>query len=929
MLVLIGLIVLAIPLAVIYLLIAVSRLKAELRDLKALMRQPGGGTARAETAVVQKTPDFAQQTPPAASAPGANVQETPETVQAERAADTKQSAVVQKTPPSVPEQPSAPWGKTDPTRPRAPSEPGLVAKLTDWLRENWFYAVSALSLALAGVFLVQYGIETGLLTPTMRVLAALALGAALIAAGETIRRRFGDGENSATAYLPSVLSGAGLVSVFGGVLAARMLYDLIGPGPAFAGLVAVTALGLVLGWLTGPLLAATALLGGFAAPFLVGGSSDSLEWLMGYFALLSALGLGIDTLRRWVWVSVLSLALGFGAGWMLWAGGGSESLGAAYAALGLALTVMAILIPARAFWPDHAGPCLSGFVAALTPDAARPIFPVMLAAGATAAASAVLLAIAPDSQTLFWIAAFGCMALAALFILWARSAPGLADLAALPAAALLLLIVLHELHGPVQAAMEARALATETQTETRMALDISLLFAFGVFLSVFAAWRSLTAVPHGTIWARAAALFAPVAGLALELSWQPSQTIGTWPWALHALGLAALMTAFAERYARRDGADRLRTALAVMSALATLAFACTVLLTSAALTLALAVTVLVAAALDRRFDLPPMEGFFTAGVVALGYRLGFDPGLDWATRAPVLEMLAAYGGSTALLVTALVILPDRPRGRVLLESAAWAAGGMTLSLGLYHLIEAFSETQAGTAHWQLGLYGTIWTTLALVQLERLRLGGRLRYVRILMAAVFGLTALAALLGAALPANPLLDRQEILGPAILNTLLAAYLLPALVLGAGALRLRHLPGALRVGLAGMAGVLSVLWVGLALRHLWRGSAEMVLAAGTTQPELYSYTVALLLVGAVLFYQALARRSDRLRRVGTLVIALAVAKVFFDRRLGPDGSGAGAGLPAAGALAGGAGLVEPLGRAKSAGRLIRIICAFSPAP
>ena len=47
---------------------------------------------------------------------------------------------------------------------------------------------------------------------------------------------------------------------------------------------------------------------------------------------------------------------------------------------------------------------------------------------------------------------------------------------------------------------------------------------------------------------------------------------------------------------------------------------------------------------------------------------------------------------------------------------------------------------------------------------------------------------------------------------------------------------------------------------------------------QPELYSYTVALLLVGAGLFYQSLSRKSSILRKAGLLVIGLAVAKVFL---------------------------------------------------
>jgi uncharacterized membrane protein len=109
-------------------------------------------------------------------------------------------------------------------------------------------------------------------------------------------------------------------------------------------------------------------------------------------------------------------------------------------------------------------------------------------------------------------------------------------------------------------------------------------------------------------------------------------------------------------------------------------------------------------------------------------------------------------------------------------------------------------------------------------------------------------------------------------------LPAYLLPAALIGFGAWRLAHLPMALRLGLAALGATGAALWAGLAIRHGWRGSAGMIFETGTSQPELYSYTVAILALGAVIFYQALARRSDLLRRVGTAVIALAVAKVFL---------------------------------------------------
>ncbi|ASP23155.1 membrane protein [Antarctobacter heliothermus] len=867
--VLLGLVVLALPIAVVVLIIGHLRLRRQVRDLsqtvtdlQSLARLPSpkipptGRAANALSAPLSTAPSLDAPAPPPSTPP------LPAPLAEAAGAPPKAQA-------------------TSTAGPPRRTGPSTLESLGVWLRDNWFYGVAAVSLALAGIFLVQYGIETGLLTPTMRVIAALIFGAALIAAGETIRRRFGDDLASATAYLPSVLSGAGLVSLMGGVLAARLLYDLVAPGPALGALFAIALFGLLLGWRHGPLLAAVGLTGGMAAPFLVGGHSENPEWLLLYFGLLTALGLGIDTLRRWAWVSALSVVLGFAAGLLLQISAtGDEALTAAFAVYAVGLVILALLIPSRALAPDHAGPGIAETVVATTETLRRPIFPVILS-GALLVACCAALTYAGLYSAVTWQLSVGLSAgLAGLLILWSRGAPALQDQAALPALTLLALIAVPELNIEARTALEARLTAQADLTEQRLPLDMSLLLLVATLVGLASAWRSLKPGQYPAVWAAAAALTAPLAGLALDFVWDARTLLGAWPWALHALALAALMVALAAHFARVDGAVRLRTALFTVSALACLAFALTVLLTEAALTLALAAVVVSAAALDRRFDLPQMTGFIAAGIVALGYRLVIDPGLDWAIGAPVLEMLAAYGGTLAALLAALwlCMLRPRPSARVFLESAAWSVAGMTLSLVLYHVIEAQVGHTSQDAHWFLGLYGTIWIGTALAQLERLMLGGPMRWLRIALAVLFGLVAAGSLLTGVSLGNPLFEEQVVHGMIGLNTLLPAYLLPALSLILGAWRLSHLPRWLRIGIGVPGAALALLWTGLTIRHAWQGGLDMHMIHGISDGELYSYTVALLLAGAGLFYQALARRSDALRRAGVAVIALAVAKVFL---------------------------------------------------
>lgn len=193
-----------------------------------------------------------------------------------------------------------------------PEGPGQIAALSLWLRSNWAFTLSAVSLALAGIFFVQYGIEQGLLPPALRVAAAIGFGGALVAAGEWIRRRGGDGEEAPALLLPSTFSAAGLVSIYGGIVAGRLLYGLYGPELTLVGLVATTLGAVLLGWRHGPFLVAMGLVGAGAAPFLVAGGQGATAALYPYYLLVAFLGLAVDAFRLWRWVSVLALAIGTG-----------------------------------------------------------------------------------------------------------------------------------------------------------------------------------------------------------------------------------------------------------------------------------------------------------------------------------------------------------------------------------------------------------------------------------------------------------------------------------------------------------------------------------------------------------------------------------------------------------------------------------------
>ncbi|SPH16865.1 hypothetical protein DEA8626_00379 [Defluviimonas aquaemixtae] len=880
LLVLAALAVLAIPVAVVVLLISVSRLKARVAKLERALTEQARTVRDILTRPAAPRPETWQADRPAdesAAEPTPAPERTavlPETLAAEvppTGADARSAE------PAGPAK--GPWAEPVPSAPtlRQTRGGGGAAALGAWLRENWVYAISALSLALAGVFFVQYGAERGLLPPEARVTAALLFGLALVAVGEWLRRRYGDDERSSTAYLPSAFSGAGIVSIFAGVLAARQLYGLIGSELAFAGFVAAAALAMILGWFHGPFLAAFGLIGATAAPFLVGGDSEAPYWLYAYFALIAAAGLGVDTIRRWAWLSVLSLILAYAGGWFVFAGTG----GAGWAALMFAVIPgLAICIPARGLLPDHAGAMLAEALVWK-----RPLqFPTLLAGGGVLASTA-LLTLLPTENGAESTLVFLCLAVLALALtVWSGAARAISDLTALPVAGFLLRLVIEAVErGPLARDYAAAAIVFRAP-ETAGPMTATLLLGLATAVTLAAAWASGAAGRLKPFWAVGAALAAPLAAVVLEIFWTPAAVTGSYAWALHVIALAALMVALATAFARADGQDRRRAAYATLSALSLIALALFLITTKGALTLALSALVVVAALIDRRFRLPEMSLFIQAGAVALSWRLIVDPGLFWAIeRAALWEALASYGGAAAAMAVVLWALAGLGRrgANVFAESAGAGFSALLANVLLTRWLTGEGMGDAVLSHWALSLNATPWIVLMLVQLYRLKLGGALSWLRWAIAGGAGLIALGGLLLAAGLANPAIGWNSgpetlVRGPFVLDTLFVAYALPGLLLLAARVRLGHLRRWLLLGLAGIGGALVALYAGLEIRRFWRGDDLTV--PGVTQAELYSYTIAMMVVGAGLLYQAIARRSQSLRRVAMAVIALTIAKVFL---------------------------------------------------
>lgn len=747
-----------------------------------------------------------------------------------------------------------------------------MAALMGWMRQNWFYAIAALSLALAGVFFVQYGIENGYLTPFWRVMGALGLGAALIAAGEWIRRRSGDEEGSHTANLPSVFSGAGLVALFAGVLAARQMYGLIGPEMALVGLVAVSALAVVLGWFYGPLLAMVGIVGATAAPFLVGGSSENGWLFYYYFAMIAVAGMLVDAIKRWAWVSALALLFSFGAALFTFTlgAGGQHFLGFA-----LIAAVAAVMVPPLQFRPQHGGEMLSVSLWRFKGRKPEwPEFPARIATGGFMAAviAAVLVSIDASSAGEAWLSILALAILLGMAVVWFRHAPALRDMVVLPPLALLFVLFAQSEGGGklYQTFITGRSRLPESSPPW----DVTILVALALVGSALIFWRGMRETQYRLVWAGGAALFASLVVAALELWWQPVLVLGKGLWAWHGMATAIMMTLFALQCARWDGEDRRRVAIFALAAMTMISFALVVMLSSVALTLAIAVMVLLATLVDRQLNLRLLSVFVQVGGVVVGYRLLADPGVFWAYDAPLWEFVLAYGGAIALFSAAWFVLQARRRNAaiVVMESAVWTLTAIFASVALVREFDDVAD-----AHPVVGVFALIWLISSANQLYRLKIGGWMRWVRLGLAGIFGVIGLLAMAAVLTWLNPLFSRYEAVhGPMVIDTLMLIYLLPAALFGFVAWRFEHLHRWFRILLAVMAAGLAALYIGSEIRRFWQG--DVLALHGVKDGELYSYTVAMLLISVSLLFFGFSRRSTLIRKLAIIGVGLTIAKVFL---------------------------------------------------
>lgn len=646
------------------------------------------------------------------------------------------------------------------------------------------------ALAIAGIFLVRFSIEAGLLTPPVRVAMSFLFGLALLAGAETAYRF---DARLADPRVRQALAGAGLATLYGAFYLAGTTYGLIGAGAAFIGLASVTAAAIALSFRFGLPSAVIGLVGGFAAPLLVDSDSANVPLLSFYLALITG-GLawsGEAQGRRWMSYAALAAGLGWGV-LMMVAGVASTS---DFAALGVYLVVLGAVLPA--FLHSRGGPSLPQLaaggiatlqMAVLVGDAGyAPLtwglylligaalaglgwrFPALRPGTLVAAGLGLwLLVIWPDADPRFFaLVAAAQVAIFALVPLahHARGRAGLLDLAQLSAFVLVMAIAVFARFGRWNSDDVEPLLALSTgalalipaaafgllwrrgqENETRKVLTLlapAAMLAFGALLLVTPAWL-----------APAAALVASAPLLWCEARRDaPALHAAAWAGAVTGLIALAVTPGFRAEFTRLgDLAEPVDTLRAVVRwALATAPFVALAVIARPAPSRAVAEGLAVALGYGLVAQVLPSAALaWTAGAAAIGLFLALRQRVAaWATALAIAAAWSivpltgwAIGGLLALVGEPFMLASAVTPLDLALRVAPLVAGlALLLAKGQNLRLEMRAGLMLG-----LGVVGTIavqslykqaFAIGSLFQFEHYGMGERSTWQALLIAAAYG------------------------------------------------------------------------------------------------------------------------------------------------------------------------------------------------
>ena len=870
LLILAALIVLSIPVIAVVALIIAQKAAGKVHGVEMRLRM-----AEAE---IERLGDVIRGSAPGTAPPAADAETlSDESLPAESLPD---ESLAEEPPPEEAVEPVASPESEDadripalPVAASVPAKPGLEAQLGG----KWAVWVGGLALALGGIFLVRFSIAQGLLGPGIRVTLGALFALALLAGGEFLRRRSGSIviPGLGAAHAPSVITAAGAASAFAVAYAAYGLYGFIGPAFAFILLGIITVATMFAAALHGPLLAPLGLLGAYASPILIGGDSDATWALVPYFAAVAASAYGVAYLRSWRWLAISS-AVG-ALVWSLLLLDGQPL--PALTHIVLQATIAAVFLVAIPYArtdetqvtldrPANAVLALFALTLILASDfltlgAARPVFAgllilILLAtairypAAAASAVSAIMLA----AGTLYsWPLAWEALREPTV-ILPGPLTPGPSPLAFGHVATFAILTT------AAVAGASLWRLATSPRLRLPVTAAYCIAMASGPLLVLVVSYLVMTDAFN-----------------ALDRSYDISFAVVAGVLALIYVSVARGLIA---RGPQPASPAHLALGSAASAALAALSLGLDFWLDKGMLTVAFALSALGAAYIADRTGI----AFLRYGVGALGLlvigRLVWDPtiaGGDPGSTILFNWLLWGYGVPALSFFFAFRILERHGRDRItrLCESLAIIFCALLFFFQIRHALHGGDVLAATSSHLEVGLISLtgLCFSLAMVRIDARRPDVVTRYASLAFGAI---TLATAGIGLGLVENPLITDERLLGGPVFNSLLPAYLMPALVACVLALAARATRPFYYVAAAGtLAFALHLLWMLMAVRAYFQFPRVGIWRA-TGEAELWTYSAVFLATGIAFLAVGLWRDRELLRKIAAGYLLVAVLKVFL---------------------------------------------------
>ena len=797
----------------------------------------------------------------------------------------RMAAAAAAAPVKTPSKPES-WSPPTPPKPKHPSR-----SLEEIIGGQWSVWVGGLALLVGAVLLIRFSIEAGFFGPGARILMALGLGAALIAAGEWLKRsddkvlkgKLGQGKlGEATrvlqsnASVPGLLSAVGIFTLLGTTYAAHELYGFISAPAAFIALGVISLGAMALSLRQGPLLAAIGLLASFATPLLIQTETPNFMALVGYLLVIGLAALALARRTDWKW-----LETGVVFGWLFWlwmsvdaATVGQLPLWSLFLAIGFGVTV----------WLSN-GAEDEIKAGELTADLRlQPLLAVVWAVIAALLVSNITVRGHGNligSSTPVMILSLGSIAVLCVAAVTLKRQAGHLVIAGVMAAGLGLLSGPH-----VQIIMFAAATLIVVLLSIREAMtrDINPLTKQpDIFWPVFAVGLGLGSVFFSQILSPA--------------NWTDNTH------ALWALGYAALFAAAAVYLQSKSKAGIIISCLTVGSALAwtvvtlmswDLSFGLSPQGLTAFLKLSVGAVIAVVAIWRLRLPGARLALLGLTGFTVLFAFIAQFPHPDRLSVRPIFNELWIYLAlPTAILGVAGYILHSRKDGTLtdkllngIIEAAALAGLALFAVFQIRHLSNGGSVYVDKIGFEELGLQVSTGLCFTLAGLSK-RFSGNMvlsKMAEVISYATLAIFAVGSLVGL----SPFFNiGQKIEGNFVFNSLTTGLLVPTLLLGLCAWRARGRRADAYVNALGalaLAGGMS--WVTAMIRYVYNGSSIEIFATRFGDLELWTISAVWLVCGIALLALGVWRKERALRIASGVMIILTVLKAFLIDMAGLEG-------------------------------------------